>query len=115
MEIFSLVVNLTLIILLVVYITLVIISKRKPKPISTIGFIAKVPLKDEPRDSYIIEEKHCSWRLGLGSCGRVATSLSLKYIGDMLVITQTCEDGDYKEFHYKLTDIIGRVTISYKS
>ncbi|QQK88305.1 hypothetical protein [Providencia phage PSTRCR_120] len=113
MELFSLVVNLTLIILLVVYIRT--IRNRKPRPISTIGFIAKVPLRDESRDSYIIEEKHCSWRLGLGSCGRVATSLSLKYIGDMLVITQTCEDGDYKEFHYKLSDIIGRVTISYKS
>lgn len=85
------------------------------RPISTIGFIAKVPLKDEPRDSYLIEEKHCSWRLGLGSCGRVATSLQLRYVGDMLVIIQTCEDGDYKEFHYKISDIVGRITISYKS
>ena len=85
------------------------------RPISTIGFIAKVPLKDEPRDAYLIEEKHCSWRLGPGSCGRVAKSLQLKYVGDMLVIIQTCEDGDYKEFHYKISDIVGRITISYKS
>lgn len=108
---------LTLIIAIIIYIGLAywLATPKTERPISTIGFIAKVPLKDEPRDSYIIEEKHCSWRLGLGSCGRVATSLSLKYIGDMLVITQTCEDGDYKEFHYKLSDIIGRVTISYKS
>lgn len=85
------------------------------RPISTIGFIAKVPLKDEPRDSYLIEEKHCSWRLGVGSCGRVAKSLQLKYAGDMLVIIQTCEDGDDKEFHYKISDVVGRITISYKS
>lgn len=90
-------------------------SSSIERPISTIGFIAKVPLKDEPRDSYLIEEKHCSWRLGLGSCGRVAKSLQLKYVGDMLVIIQTCEDGDYKEFHYKISDIVGRITISYKS
>lgn len=91
------------------------ISINTERPISTIGFIAKVPLKDEPRDAYLIEEKHCSWRLGLGSCGRVAKSLQLKYVGDMLVIIQTCEDGDHKEFHYKISDIVGRITISYKS
>lgn len=85
------------------------------RPISTIGFIAKVPMTNEPYSGYILEEKHCSWRLGLGSCGRVATSLRLKYVGDMLVIIQTCEDGDYKEFHYKIEDIVGRITISYKS
>lgn len=85
------------------------------RPISTIGFIAKVPMTNEPYSGYIQEEKHCSWRLGLGSCGRVATSLQLKYVGDMLVIIQTCEDGDYKEFHYKIEDIVGRITISYKS
>lgn len=85
------------------------------RPISTIGFIAKVPMTNEPYSGYILEEKHCSWRLGLGSCGRVATSLQLKYVGDMLVIIQTCEDGDYKEFHYKIEDIVGRITISYKS
>lgn len=85
------------------------------RPISTIGFIAKVPITNEPYSGYILEEKHCSWRLGLGSCGRVATSLRLKYVGDMLVIIQTCEDGDYKEFHYKIEDIVGRITISYKS
>lgn len=85
------------------------------RPISTIGFIAKVPMTNEPYSGYILEEKHCSWRLGLGSCGRVATSLRLKYVGEMLVIIQTCEDGDYKEFHYKIEDIVGRITISYKS
>lgn len=85
------------------------------RPISTIGFIAKVPMTNEPYSGYILEEKHCSWRLGLGSCGRVATSLQLRYVGDMLVIIQTCEDGDYKEFHYKIEDIVGRITISYKS
>lgn len=85
------------------------------RPISTIGFIAKVPMTNEPYSGYILEEKHCSWRLGLGSCGRVATSLRLKYVGDMLVIIQTCEDGDYKEFHYKIEDIVGRITISHKS
>ncbi|QHJ80113.1 MAG: hypothetical protein [Caudoviricetes sp.] len=85
------------------------------RPISTIGFIAKVPLSNEPYANYIIEEKHCSWRLGLGSCGRIAESLRLKYEGDMLIIIQTCADGDYKEFHYKIEDIVGRITISYKS
>lgn len=82
------------------------------RPISTIGFIAKVPMTNEPYSGYTLEEKHCSWRLGPG---RVATSLRLKYVGDMLVIIQTCEDDDYKEFHYKIEDIVGRITISYKS
>ena len=115
MSLFSLIIDATLITLLLVSIYLHFRGKSIERPISTIGFIAKVPLKDEPRDSYLIEEKHCSWRLGLGSCGRVAKSLQLKYVGDMLVIIQTCGDGDYKEFHYKISDIVGRITISYKS
>lgn len=88
-------------------------SMNIERPISAIGFIAKVPMTNEPYSGYNIEEKHCSWCLG--SCGRVATSLQLRYVGDMLVIIQTCEDGDYKEFHYKIDDIVGRITISYKS
>lgn len=115
MEIFALLVGIPASFILWKYYDKLKATINTERPISTIGFIAKVPMTNEPYSGYILEEKHCSWRLGLGSCGRVATSLRLKYVGDMLVIIQTCEDGDYKEFHYKIEDIVGRITISYKS
>lgn len=115
MNLLSFIIDAVLIVLLSISIYLYVRTRNTERPTSTIGFIAKVPMPNEPYSGYILEEKHCSWRLGLGSCGRVATSLRLKYVGDMLVIIQTCKDGDYREFHYKIEDIVGRITISYKS
>ncbi|QPI17185.1 hypothetical protein phiPccP1_00008 [Pectobacterium phage phiPccP-1] len=56
-----------------------------------------------------------TFKLGLGSCGKVATSLTVSdpYDGTHLRIVQVTEDGERKVFTYRYSQIAGRLDITY--
>lgn len=87
-------------------------SKQKRVPqVVAIKFKAMVP--DE---HLVMNPMDCYWRLGLGRCGKVATSIDVGMSGRMehhYVVRQWCSDGEYKEFIYKTADIVGRIVVTY--
>lgn len=58
--------------------------------------------------------KRTEFKLGLGSCGKEVTSLHWKELDDRYELTQTCTDGERKEFTYYKKDVAGRIEIAYK-
>ncbi|QEP53481.1 hypothetical protein LPST144_orf00006 [Salmonella phage LPST144] len=58
--------------------------------------------------------KRTEFKLGLGSCGKEVTCLHWKELEDRYELTQTCTDGERKEFTYYRKDVAGRIEIAYK-
>lgn len=56
-----------------------------------------------------------TFKLGLGPCGKVVTSLMVNdaYEGQYLRIIQVTEDGERKVFTYRFSQIAGRIDITY--
>jgi len=52
------------------------------------------------------------FKLGLGPCGKEATTLQYEISDFRLTIRQFCGD-EYKEFIYRLADICGRIEVTY--
>lgn len=58
--------------------------------------------------------KRTEFKLGIGSCGKEVTALHWKELDDRYLLTQTCTDGERKEFTYYKKDVSGRIEIAYK-
>lgn len=58
--------------------------------------------------------RRTEFKLGIGSCGKEVTSLHWKELDDRYELTQTCTDGERKEFTYYKKDVAGRIEIAYK-
>lgn len=58
--------------------------------------------------------KRTEFKLGIGSCGKEVTCLHWKEQSDRYLLTQTCTDGERKEFTYYKKDVAGRIEIAYK-
>lgn len=58
--------------------------------------------------------KRTEFKLGIGSCGKEVTCLHWKELDDRYELTQTCTDGERKEFTYYKKDVAGRIEIAYK-
>lgn len=55
------------------------------------------------------------FKLGIGPCGKEVTALHWKEKDDRYELTQTCTDGERKEFTYYKKDVEGRIEITYKA
>lgn len=87
----------------------------------------KLPLIVTPKVTairfYIYEDlstdipKCHTFKLGLGPCGKVVTSLTVSdpYEGTHLRIVQVTEDGERKVFTYRYSQVAGRLDITYDS
>lgn len=73
--------------------------------ITSIKFTAHVP-----NDGW----KRTEFKLGIGSCGKEVTALHWVEKDDRYELTQTCTDGERKEFTYYKKDVAGRIEIAYK-
>lgn len=73
--------------------------------ITSIKFTAHVPDKGWMRTEF---------KLGIGSCGKDVQALAWKELDDRYVLTQTCTDGESKEFTYYKKDVAGRIEIARK-
>ncbi len=58
--------------------------------------------------------KRTEFKLGIGSCGKEVTALHGEEKDDRYELTQTCTDGERKEFTYYKKDVAGRIEIAYK-
>ncbi|APD19665.1 hypothetical protein HOR40_gp07 [Pectobacterium phage PP74] len=58
--------------------------------------------------------KRTEFKLGLGSCGKDVQALAWVEQDDRYLLTQTCTDGERKEFTYYKKDVAGRIEITYK-
>lgn len=58
--------------------------------------------------------KRTEFKLGIGSCGKEVTCLHWKEQSDRYLLTQTCTDGERKEFTYYKKDVAGRIEIARK-
>lgn len=58
--------------------------------------------------------KRTEFKLGIGSCGKEVTALHWKELDDRYLLTQTCTDGERKEFTYYKKDVAGRIEIARK-
>lgn len=58
--------------------------------------------------------KRTEFKLGIGSCGKEVTALHWIEKDDRYELTQTCTDGERKEFTYYKKDVAGRIEIAYK-
>lgn len=54
------------------------------------------------------------FKLGIGPCGKEVTALHWAEKDDRYELTQTCTDGERKEFTYYKKDVAGRIEIAYK-
>lgn len=58
--------------------------------------------------------KRTEFKLGIGSCGKEVTALHWTEKDDRYELTQTCTDGERKEFIYYKKDVAGRIETAYK-
>lgn len=58
--------------------------------------------------------KRTEFKLGIGSCGKEVQALQWVEQADRYLLTQTCTDGERKEFTYYKKDVAGRIEIAYK-
>lgn len=73
--------------------------------ITAIKFTARIP---------DVGWKRTEFKLGLGPCGKEVKCLHWEELDDRYKLTQTCTDGERKEFTYDKEDVAGRIEMSYK-
>lgn len=83
-----------------------IINDYTLSPITAIKFTAHVPTA-----GWI----HTEFKLGKGPCGKEVTAIHWVEKDDRYELTQTCTDGERKEFIYYKKDVEGRIEIAYKA
>lgn len=81
------------------------ISEYTHSDITSIKFTAHIPDAGWKRTEF---------KLGIGSCGKEVTALHWKEMYDRYLLTQTCTDGERKEFTYYKKDVAGRIEIARK-
>lgn len=82
-----------------------IIREYTHSDITSIKFTAHIP-----DDGW----KRTEFKLGIGSCGEQVTCLHWVEHDDRYLLTQTCTDGERKEFTYYKKDVAGRIEIARK-
>lgn len=53
------------------------------------------------------------FKLGPGPCGKDVSHLAYDFTETLLLIRQSCSDGERKDFLYQLADITGRIEVEY--
>lgn len=71
--------------------------------ITSIRFTARVPAVGYTKTTF---------KLGLGPCGKYVKHLEFKEEHDRYIITQSCTDGEHKQFIYFKIDVAGRIEIA---
>ena len=54
------------------------------------------------------------FKLGLGPCGKVVTSLAIDYDANFVILEQVHADNTYKIFRYRICDLVGRIEEEYE-
>lgn len=53
------------------------------------------------------------FNLGLGPCGKNVIKLDYEVRDGLLYVSQTTDDDEFKQFVYKMTDVLGRIEATF--